>query len=576
MIDQKETPTGYPSIDKPWTKYYSEDEKNVTIPEGSMFDYLYKRNSQYLNDIAIEYYGKKITYKEFFNQIELCCRNLSALNIKKGDIVTIQALPLPQVIVMMYALNRIGACGNMLYPDAKADEVTDSMMKTNSRLLVVMDKIFSMYENSLPDMFNATVILMGITEQMSFIPKLLVHKKAAYVQSNNKIHAIKWKDFMSGKGKDYLENHDSTEPAFMLRTGGTTGHPKEVVLDSRGFNSVAEATYYSQICRGWVRQQKSILLQPPFIAFGVGSGVHHALSFGIRLIVELDVSPAAVTKILSKHKPNYIIAGTVQIEQYMADRTKKGDDLSFIRLLAVGGEALNASSEEKIQQFFANRGCTVLPVKGYGLTETSASVIAERVNAHKIGSVGIPLALCNMKIVDQDTNEELPYGMSGEVCLSSLGIMHEYYQNKDATDDVIETVDGVRWLHTGDIGFISEDGLLTITGRIKRIVVCKEGVIYHKVFPLLLEEKLATVNGVREISVVGRPDVEKGNVLVAYVVIDDNLDFEQVRNEIKEYCSAYIESFETPVEYVRLTELPRTMIGKVDYRSLEAMAGKRP
>lgn len=83
MIDQKETPTGYPSIDKPWTKYYSEDEKNVTIPEGSMFDYLYKRNSQYLNDIAIEYYGKKITYKEFFNQIELCCRNLSALNIKK-------------------------------------------------------------------------------------------------------------------------------------------------------------------------------------------------------------------------------------------------------------------------------------------------------------------------------------------------------------------------------------------------------------------------------------------------------------------------------------------------------------
>ena len=564
--------TGYPSIDRPWTKYYSEEEKNVKIPDGSMFDYLYERNAQYPNDIAIEYYGKEITYKELFDQIDQCCRNLAALGIKKGDIVAIQALPLPQVVVIMYALNRIGACGNMLYPDAKAEEVVDSMRKTNSHLLVVMDKIFSLYEDNLPDTFTDTVILMGITEYMSFIPKLLIGKKAAYTQSNKKVHTITWKTFIGGQGKDYQENHDNTLPAFMLRTGGTTGHPKEVVLDSRGFNAVAEATYYSKISDGWDRQTKSILLQPPFIAFGVGSGVHHSLSFGIKMIVALDVSPAAMTKLLNKHKPNYIIAGTVQIERYMEDLENKKAVLDYIKLLAVGGEAMNASYEEKIQLFFKDHGCKVLPVKGYGLTETSASVIAERVNAHKIGSVGIPLALCNMKIVDQDTNEELTYGKSGEVCLSSFGIMHEYYQNQEATDDVIETVDGERWLHTGDIGFISEDGLLTITGRIKRIVVCKEGVLYHKVFPLLVEEKLATVNGVREISVVGKPDAELGNVLVAYVVIDDNNDFEQVKNEIRAYCSANMESYETPVEYILMTELPRTMIGKVDYRKLEELA----
>ena len=564
--------TGYPSIDRPWTKYYSEEEKNVKIPDGSMFDYLYERNAQYPNDIAIEYYGKEITYKELFDQIDQCCRNLTALGIKKGDIVAVQALPLPQVVVMMYALNRLGACGNMLYPDAKAEEVVDSMRKTNSHLLVVMDKIFSLYEDNLPDTFTDTVILMGITEHMSFIPKLLIGKKAAYTQSNKKVHTITWKTFIGGQGKDYQENHDNTLPAFMLRTGGTTGHPKEVVLDSRGFNAVAEATYYSKISDGWDRQTKSILLQPPFIAFGVGSGVHHSLSFGIKMIVALDVSPAAMTKLLNKHKPNYIIAGTVQIERYMEDLENKKAVLDYIKLLAVGGEAMNASYEEKVQQFFKKHGCKVLPVKGYGLTETSASVIAERVNAHKIGSVGIPLALCNMKIVDQDTNEELTYGKSGEVCLSSFGIMHEYYQNQEATDDVIETVDGERWLHTGDIGFISEDGLLTITGRIKRIVVCKEGVLYHKVFPLLVEEKLATVNGVREISVVGKPDAELGNVLVAYVVIDDNNDFEQVKNGIKAYCSANMESYETPVDYVLMTELPRTMIGKVDYRKLEELA----
>ena len=540
-----------------------------------MFDYLYERNVQYANDIAIDYYGKEITYKDLFQQIDKCCRNITALGIKKGDIVAIQALPLPQVIVMMYALNRIGACGNMLYPDAKAEEVVDSMKKTNSHLLVVMDKIFSLYEDNLPDSFSETVVLLGITEQMPLIPKLLVGKKAAYKKINKKVHTITWNTFIDGAGLDYQENHDSTVPAFMLRTGGTTGHPKEVVLDSRGFNSVAEATYHSRIADKWERQKKSILLQPPFIAFGVGSGVHHSLSFGIRLIVAIDVSPAAVSKLLSKHKPNYIIAGTVQIEQFIADIKAKKDALDYIKLMAVGGEALNASYEEKLQQFFKEHYCSVLPVKGYGLTETSASVIAERINVHKIGSVGIPLALCNMKIVDQDTNEELSYNTPGEVCLSSLGIMQEYYQNKDATDDVVEIVNGERWLHTGDIGVISEDGLLTITGRIKRIVVCKEGVIYHKVFPLLVEEKLAKVDGIREISIVGRSDVEAGNVLVAYVVVDSNYNFEQVKKELTNYCAENMESYETPVDYILMTDLPRTMIGKVDYRKLEEMANQK-
>lgn len=98
--------------------------------------------------------------------------------------------------------------------------------------------------------------------------------------------------------------------------------------------------------------------------------------------------------------------------------------------------------------------------------------------------------------------------------------MQGYYQNQKATDEVIEIVDGERWLHTGDLGYISEDGLLTITGRIKRIIVCKEGIVYHKVFPLLLEDQLSKLPGVKEISIVGKPDDAVGNVLVAFVVAE--------------------------------------------------------
>ena len=564
--------SGYPSIDKPWMKYYSQEQKNMTIPEGTMFDYLFSSNSMYPNDIALEYYGRRFSYRELFQQIDKCCRNFSALGIKKGDVVTIQAITLPQVIVLIYALTRIGACGNMLYPDAKANDVVSSMEKTHSRLLIAVDVLLSSYEEDLPESFSAPIILLNIADQMSVFPGLIARKKASYKKKNLKLHTIRWCDFIRGDGLPYEENHDGTLPAFMLRTGGTTGIPKEVVLCSESFNAITAGAYTAHICAKWERQKTDVLLLPPFIAFGIGSGIHDALSFGLRTVITLDPSPAAVSKLFLKYKPNYIIAGTVQIEQFMTDLKTRKVDLDFIQLLSVGGESMNQAFEDSLLSFLKERHCDVIPLKGYGLTETTATVTMETIEAHKTGSVGIPFALCNMKVINTETGEELTYNTPGEVCLSSPGIMQGYYQNQQATDEVIETVDGVRWLHTGDIGVISEDGLLTITGRIKRIIVCKEGIIYHKVFPQLIEDQLAKIPGVKEISIVGKSDVVAGNVLIAYVVSEKRENFNQLSKALKSYCENNLQPFERPIDYIHKQELPRTLIGKVDFRALEKEA----
>ena len=544
----------------------------MSIPVGSMFDYLYEKNKEYPNDIAIEYYGRKYTYRELFQNIDQCCRNLVDLGVQKGDVVTIQAVSLPQVVVLIYALTRIGACGNMLYPDAKAADVVSSMERTSSGLLVVVDKILATYEMYLPDSFRHPIILLNIADQMAFIPRIFARKAGAYNQKNQALHTIPWKTFINREGVAYQENHDGTIPAFMLRTGGTTGIPKETVLTNQNFNAITEAAYRANICDMWIRQITDVLLLPPFIAFGIGSGIHDALCFGLRTVITLDASPAAVSKLFLKHKPGYIIAGTVQIEQLMADLRTKNTDLSYIKMLSVGGESMNLTFEENLRSFLKSHNCGVLPLKGYGLTETSATVTMETLDANHIGSVGIPFAFCNMKIIDPDTGEELPYDTSGEICLSTPGLMQGYYGNPQATDDAIETVNGERWLHTGDIGIISKDGLLTITGRIKRIIICKEGMVYHKVFPLLLEDQLAKISGVQEICIVGRLDETVGNVLIAYIVPDMPIHFEQIKKQIAAYCLSKLKSYETPVEYRYIKELPRTLIGKVDYRKLERMA----
>lgn len=571
MVEHKAL-TGYPSIDKPWLKYYSNEEKSMVIPEGSMYDYLYEKNKDYPNDIALIYYGHKYTYNKLFELIDRCCRNLSELGVKRGDIVTIQAISLPQVIVLIYALTRIGACGNMLYPDAKADEVISSMKKTNSHLLVVVDVLLSSYENDLPSSFDDKIILLNITDEMSFVPRQIARRKATYKHKNPKSNIITWKEFIGSDGNNYEECHDSMIPAFMLRTGGTTGIPKEVVLSSRCFNAGAEEIYWAPMCPRWKRQKTNILLLPPFIAFGIASGIHNALSYGVKTVISLEISPEAVTKQFLKHKPNYIIAGTVQIEQLMKDLITKPVNMSYIQMLCVGGESMNQSFEKNLRSFLIEHHCNAIPFKGYGLTETAATVTMETLQANKIGSVGIPLALCNMKIIDPETGKELTYNTPGEICLSSPGIMMEYYNNREATEDLIEVIAGEKWLHTGDIGIITEDGMLTITGRIKRIIVCKEGVIYHKVFPQLIEDKLTIIDGVLEICIVGQPNEEAGNIPVAFVVPNDKENFNQVKKALIEYCSANLEKYESPTHYYYMTKLPRTLIGKVDYLVLEKLA----
>ena len=188
--DRQTVLTGYPSIDKPWRKYYSKEEKTLKIPEGTMWDYLYERNKDYPEDIAIEYYGRRITYRELFRQIDQCSRNLTAIGIGKNDIVTVQSIALPQIVVIVYALTRIGACGNMLLPDAKVEEIVSSMNKTHSKLLIAVDKLFENYEEDLPETFDKTIILLNVGDQMDLLLGLLTKRKTAHTAQQKCLYII--------------------------------------------------------------------------------------------------------------------------------------------------------------------------------------------------------------------------------------------------------------------------------------------------------------------------------------------------------------------------------------------------
>ena len=206
-------------------------------------------------------------------------------------------------------------------------------------------------------------------------------------------------------------------------------------------------------------------------------------------------------------------------------------------------------------------------VQGYGLTETSGGCVFATEGTDLLGSSGIPLVGNDLKIVDINTQEELGPNQNGEIMISGPSVMLGYLDNVEETNKVLEKdKHGKIWVHTGDLGYINEDGILFFVQRIKRMLI----VSGYNVFPSHIEEVLGKHEAVLSCCVVGIPHPYKVQVPKAFIVLkDDYKANHKIKKDIKEYCKKNLAQYMIPKEFVYRESLPKTMIGKVDYRVLE-------
>ena len=497
--------TGYPSIDKPWMKQYKDKQCLYNNPEQTIYSFIREINVNYMDSYAIVYFGRKISYKRFFVMIEKCRDNLAALGIGEGDIITIHTLAIPQSYILMYALSMLGACANFIYATSTEKDTKDILIRTKSKMYVVLDKIYQkMSDNLIKDTFVENIMLLSFADEMDILHKLfyLCISKNKIVKNN----ILFWKDFIRMNESKFDKTYDGSLPVAMVYTGGTTGKSKAVEINSHNLNYAA----YQCINAGmnYRRGAKILNTLPPFIAYGLTIGVHLPLAAGIRIILEPDSSLEKAGELFAKHKPNYYASGAVQVDNIIHNKKVKKMSLDFIEQIVTGGDALPITQERKINEFLRGHNSDKKVIKGYGMTEITALITVETPNINKEGSVGMPSPLTNVKIIDSDSFEELKYGEVGEICVTSKCIMSQYFNDKNATDEVMKVhKDGNIWLHTGDLGFVDEEGYLTIVGRIKRMILCREGATFHKVFPKIIEEKIETVEGVMAVAVVGKPNI---------------------------------------------------------------------
>ena len=573
--------TGYPSIDKPWLKYYSEEAINAPLPECSVYDLLWARNSNNLQDYALDYFGRKMTFKTFFERIEEAAKAFLALGVKEGEIVSIVSVSTPVSVICFYALNRIGAVSNFLNVLAEQDDLHNFFVEAKSKVVVTLDLFAKKVLPAANESGAEHIIVFSVTQEMTLAVKIGYHLKAKRMDLPTDNHnLLQWADFLKmsvGRPQIHFAK-DPHKPCLLAHTGGTTGEPKAVVLTDYAMNAVVGGYFAikdsSEVLRG--SKQNSVFLQVmiPFVVYGILTCTHMPLCMGwcLALIPKFDGS--AWSKYFKKYGLHYAFAVPAYISSMLEDKKLNNIDFSKIRTIAMGGDGMNEKLENEINDFFRAHGSNVEVVKGYGLSEVSATAISTFPGCNKIGSVGIPLYANNVMSYDNDTEKERTYNEIGEICLQCPSRMQGYMNNEEATSQLFRIhADGSEWLHTGDLGYIDEDGFLFLSGRIKRMILTTKDGVAYKVFPNIPEEVLAEHTEVLQSCIVGA--FSDGNeVLRAYVVVSAEKlsEVPRIETELRRICEQKLPVYSRPTFYEFREKLPLTAAGKIDYRALEKQA----
>ena len=557
-----------------WKKYYNKKNMNFDVPNISIYQYIKNKslNNNYKDSIAIEYFGTKITYAEFFKRIDKIARAFRSQGIRRGDVVTIISANTPEAVMSFYALNKIGAVANMIHPLSAENEIKEALIRYSTVMVVAMDIAYSKIKNILEDTEVYKTVIISAKDSMNTIMRIGYELTQGYKvekpKKNNEDY-IYWKDFIK-LGENYSKDKVAEEtkrdtPAVILHSGGSTGTPKGIVLSNGNFNA---ATIQSERALPDLNKKDSVLaIMPIFHGFGLSVSITDAFAVGAKVILIPTFKASEFDKLLTKYTPSVLIGVPTLFEALTTNERMDNVDLSQLKYVIGGGDTLSKKRVDNINKFLHNHGAKTNFTQGYGMTEAVACISFDLKFASHPGTVGIPWPGTYVQITKPGTDEEVPIGEDGEICICGPTVMLGYYNNEKETNEALHIhKDGNVWLHSGDIGSMDEDGFITYKQRLKRMIVTSG----YNVYPSQIEEVIERHPAVMDSSVIGIPHPYKVEVAKAFIALKQGYhETAKIRAEIEELCRKNLAAYSIPKEYEFRKSLPKTMIGKVDFRKLQ-------
>nr|MDO8077681.1 long-chain fatty acid--CoA ligase [Candidatus Freyarchaeota archaeon] len=543
--------------DRIWLKKYPEDvPKEVDIPEDkSIPDLMEEATDRWPDAVNIIFYGREFTRKEFKENIDrLTTAFQKKLGIRKGDKIAIYLPNCPQFIISYIAGLAAGGIVTCISPLFVPREIAYQLNDSGAQTIVTLDMFYPNVEKIIDEVKLNNIVLTNIMGQTPSVEE--DEEKGIYHMSN----------LIKDTEPDVTEVkvNPKEDIAVIQYTGGTTGLPKGAMLTH--YNLISNAhqiiPYTEALMRRFGEERvKSISVLPWYHIYGQTCEIVAGSLINSQAILFAQFDPGAILDAIQKYRPWLFLGVSAMLIALMNHPKAQETDFSCLKYVNMGAAP---TPDEVAKQWKELSGHPLS--EGYGLTESSpvthtrpAELFGER-----LGSIGPPIPNTLAAIVDPDTNEFLPIGELGELVISGPQVMKGYWNKPKETEEVFFEAGGYRWLKTGDLARMDEDGYFYIVDRTKDIIKYKG----HSVYPREIEEVIFEHPAVLECAVIGVPDPQTGENIKAFISLKEEykgkITEEEMKNWIKERVAAY--KYPRYVEFI--DEIPKTIVGKVLRRAL--------
>jgi long-chain acyl-CoA synthetase len=542
-------------------------------PQRTLLDYLADAVRERPEHPAVLFKGRALTCAELDRLSDAFAAALVTLGVRKGDRVALILPNSPQFMIAELGAWKIGATVVPLNPMYTEHELQDALSQTGAEIVVALTPFVARVKACQSRTRVRLVIATNIKEYLPPLKQVLF----TLFRERSGGHRIRlgpgdlwFRDLLRAQANAKRPPADvrPDDPAIILMSGGTTGTPKGVVAPHRAFviAGLQIREWVKSLCSDW---QDTLLLPLPLFHVYANVGVQSLALVGHNTLA-LIPNPRDIDDVLdtiAEVQPSFFTGvPTLFIALCNHQRVKTGT-VSFksIKVCFSGAAPLLADTKTRFEELTGGR-----LIEGYSLTEAMMACLVNPLRANKIGSVGLPLPDVEVVIVDADTGRtRLPQGQVGEIVLRAPQLMTSYWQNVDETAIALrDHGDGGRWLHTGDLGRVDEDGYVFIVDRQKDLIKTSG----FQVWPREVEEALATHPAVAEVGAGGVFDAVKGQVVWAWIVLRAGQT--ATEQDLRTHCRSVLAPYKVPAHIEFRTELPKTMVGKVLRRQLTADADR--
>lgn len=557
------------AIKEPWLKSYGEVPFHLDYSEKTMSEAVLDTAEREKDFPALAFMGRKIDFTSLAENIDIVAKAFYAIGVRPGNRVLVCLPNVPQAIYCLYGLNRIGAVATMVHPLSAVGEIVYDFNEASCEYAVTLDQFYQKFLEVKKQVKIKKLIIARVSDELpGILPilfRLTTERKFPKVVENGEV--LRWNSFVKlaeTVTDGYVATKDCRGEAVVLFSGGTTGVNKGIMLSDYAFNALALQTV--AMCNEEVHHAKMLAAMPVFHGFGLGVCIHTMMFTGGTSILVPRFNVKSYAELIKKHRPNFIAGVPTLFEAIARNTYLDGVDLSCLRGVFSGGDSLSIELKKKFDAFLAEHNAGIRIREGYGTTECVTASCLTPYQKEKEGSIGLPYPDTYYRICKPGTDEELPYGEEGEICLTGPSIMIGYINHPEENASTLHTdEDGRVWLHTGDLGMMDDEGFIFFRQRIKRMIVTSG----YNVYPSQIENVLDAHKAVRMSCVIGVPDPYKMQKVKAFVVLNDGYeDSEELREDILAHCRQYVAKYAMPYMVEVRDDLPKTLVGKVAYSKL--------